>query len=93
MAERRDDAGFALEARKRLRVVGETLGKNLDRDVALQPRVPGAIHLAHSAGAERREHLIGSEPRADSVWHPSRRDYRASRPPAEATDEVSPKRA
>ena len=67
MAQRRDDARFALEARERLRVVGETLGKNLDRDVALQPRVPGAIHLAHSAGAERREHLIGSEPRADSV--------------------------
>ena len=51
VAERRDDAGFALEARERLRVVGETLGEHLDRDVALQPRVPGAIHLAHSAGA------------------------------------------
>ena len=83
MAERRDDAGFALEARERLGALDEVLGKHLHGDVTLQPCVAGAIDLAHAAGADRREELVRSEPRASSVRHPGRRDYRACRcPPA-----------
>ena len=76
MAERRDDAGFALEAREGLRVRGEPLGEHLDRDVALQPGVARAIHLAHPAGADRGDHFVGTEPSAGREGHWSRADYR-----------------
>ncbi len=38
--------------------------QHFDRDVAIQLRVVGAIHLAHAACAKRGEDLIGAKPRA-----------------------------
>lgn len=38
--------GFARESREPLGVCGKDWREHLDGDVALQPRVPGAIHLA-----------------------------------------------
>ena len=49
MIEGRCRACFALEALPR-RVGREGLWQHLDRDVAIQPRVARAIHLAHPAG-------------------------------------------
>src|SRR5262249_49910834 len=38
--------------------------EDLDRDVAVEPDVTGAIHLAHAARAERRDDLVVAEQRA-----------------------------
>ena len=38
--------------------------QNLQRDVAIELRIAGAVHLAHSAGAERRHDFIRAETRA-----------------------------
>ena len=52
---------FALEARETLGVLRERRGQHLDRDVATELRVPRAVHLAHAAGAERRDDLVRPE--------------------------------
>ena len=54
MVQRREDFGFALEAREALGVRGEDVGQDLDRDLAFQLRVRRAIDLAHAAGADLR---------------------------------------
>ena len=55
MVQRGEDFGFALEPREALGIRREALRQDLDRDLAFQLRVGGAIHLAHAAGAELRE--------------------------------------
>ena len=60
---------LALEAREALGVLRERGGQRLDRDVAPEPRVAGAIHLAHAARAERRDDLVGAEAGAGGQGH------------------------
>ena len=50
-----------LEAPQAVRVLRVRGGQDLDRDVALQPRVAGAIDLAHPARADRAEDLVRPE--------------------------------
>ena len=57
----REGPRFALEARQALRILREGLGQHLDRHFPPQTRIGSAIHLAHSAGAERRDNFIRSE--------------------------------
>src|SRR5690349_10145966 len=45
------------------------LRQHLDRDVASEARVARSIHLAHAAGAERRDDLVRPEPRAGGERH------------------------
>ena len=45
---------LALEPREPIGVGGEVLGQQLERDLAAQLRVRGAVDLAHAAGAEGR---------------------------------------
>src|SRR6185295_19921375 len=54
-------ARLALEAAEAVLVLGERLGQDLDRDVPLQPGVPGAVDLAHPARAEERLDLVWPE--------------------------------
>ncbi len=61
VAESRDRLGLALEALKALRVLGQVAGEHLDRDRTVEPRVLGAVHLAHPPRAERRFDLVGPE--------------------------------
>ena len=61
MVQRRQHLGLALEARHALAVVRERLGQNLDRHVAFQLGIVGAVHLAHAAGADGREDLVGAQ--------------------------------
>ena len=61
MVERRDRPRLALEALADCGFGGELRRQHLDRDVAIEPRVAGAIHLAHAAGAEQRDDLVGPE--------------------------------
>ena len=46
---------FALEARQAIRVARERIRQDLDRDVAIEPRVARAVHLAHPARAQQRQ--------------------------------------
>ena len=52
MIQRREGLGFAYEPREPFGVAHEEIGQDLDRDVALELRVRGAIDLAHAARAE-----------------------------------------
>ena len=62
MREGGDGLRLGREARERLGVAGQLLGQDLDRDLAVQPRVPRAVDLAHAAGAERGDDLVRAEP-------------------------------
>jgi hypothetical protein len=54
----------SLEAGHPLGVGGKHVEQDLDRDLALQPRVPPAIHLGHPAHAEQRDDFVRPEARS-----------------------------
>ena len=62
MVEARQHLRLALEAREALRVGREGLGQDLDRHLASELRVRGAIDLSHAADAE-----LGGDPIAADV--------------------------
>ena len=64
-----DRARFAVEPLAELRIGGERLGQDLDRDRAVEARVAPAIHFAHAASAERGVDLVRAEARAGSQGH------------------------
>ena len=57
MVHLRHQLRFALEALLRL---GAELRRRdqLDRDVTIEPRIPGAVHHAHAAASELRDDLV-----------------------------------
>ena len=61
MRERGDRLRLALEAGARPGVGRQRIRKDLDRHVAIELRVARAIHLAHSAGAQRGEDFVQTE--------------------------------
>src|SRR5262245_17897442 len=74
--QRGDRLRLALEPRAPLGVGGKAPGKDLDGDVAMQPRVAGAIDLAHSALAEEHHDFIGSESSSRRQSHVNGCDYK-----------------
>ena len=56
-------AGLLLEAAELL-AIGDLLGENLDRHLALQARVTGAVDLTHRPRAEQPHDLVRAESRA-----------------------------
>ncbi len=70
MVQRGDRARLALEA------LAESADawSYLDRDRAIEPRVARLVDLAHATGADRREDLVGAEPRTSSK-HGGRRNH------------------
>ena len=75
---------FLLEAAQALRVGRCRLGEDLDGDFSPEPRVPGAVDLAHAAGPERPADLVGAEtiPRLQRHGSGSQcANYRAAPPP------------
>ena len=58
MVQRRNRARFLLEATDAVRVRGQLLRQDLDRDVTAKACVMCAIHLAHAASAEERDDLV-----------------------------------
>ena len=92
MRERRDRLRLPLEAGERVGVGGEALREDLDRDVAVEPRVARPVDLPHPARAERRQDLVGSEARAGRKRHSLPLTIRELEPPPETTSEVSRRR-
>jgi hypothetical protein len=62
MIERGQRLGFALEAGHAGGVFGEGRGQHFDGNVTAKLGIARAIHLAHTAGAERGEDLVGAQP-------------------------------
>src|SRR5690349_8674480 len=59
-------------------LVGHAIGRqHLDGDVTFEPRVAGAIHLAHATGPDQANELVRTEPHADGKGHGRlpRREY------------------
>jgi hypothetical protein len=61
--------GFALQALLQRRIGGLGSRKDLDRYLALQPGIAGAIYLSHAASAQRRLDLIGTEAGTSAEAH------------------------
>ena len=61
MRQRGDGLRLALESGEAFGIGGDRSRQDLDRDVAIEARVAGAIHLAHTAGAERLQDLVAAE--------------------------------
>jgi len=68
VVQRRDRPRLLLEASQSLRVGDELRRQHLDRHLAPEPRVAGAVHLAHPARTDRGEDLVGAEARARLHW-------------------------
>jgi len=62
MVERGEHLRLAFETRQTLRISGEYLREDLQRNVSSEPRVAGAIYLAHSARTERAADFIETDP-------------------------------
>jgi hypothetical protein len=61
MVEQRERLRFACEPSEPIWIVGEGVGQELQRDVAIQLRVARAIHLAHAAFADLRGDFVDAE--------------------------------
>ena len=73
MAERRGGPRLLLEAAEPIGPGGDRRRQHLDGDVAAEPGVARAEHLAHASGADRRDDLVRAEARAGGHRH--RGDY------------------
>jgi hypothetical protein len=60
MVERGNEPRLALEARADLGRACQIARQDLDRDLAAEAAVAGAIDLAHASGADGREDLVGA---------------------------------
>src|SRR5208283_4359622 len=69
MVERRDRARFLLKTAQAVGVFGQSLGQNLDGDVAAESGVARAVHFAHPARSERRNNFVRTELRARGQSH------------------------
>ena len=69
MVERGKHARLAPEPRQAIRIRLERGSQRLDRDVAPQIRVAGAIDLAHAAGPDGRHDLIRTKARTGGQSH------------------------
>ncbi len=65
------DLRLAREAPERFGVVAVARGDDLERNVALEPRVARPIHLAHASGPERSKDLVRPEARPGPERHGS----------------------
>ena len=57
MVERGQHLRFTVKAREPIRIAGKRRGQDLERDVAAELGVAGAIDLAHTACAQLVQHL------------------------------------
>src|SRR2546427_375334 len=55
--------------------------QDLDRDRAVESRVPGSVDLSHPTCAERREDLVRAQPCAWGEWHRGKESYLPQRRP------------
>jgi hypothetical protein len=80
--QRGDGLRLAPETGQPLAITRDGRRQHLDRDVALQLRVPRPVHLAHPPGPERGDDLVRTEPcaRNQRHWTSAAGDRRQSQP-------------
>ena len=61
MVEGGEGVCFAGEPRQAIRIAGEGVGQNLQRNVAIEFRVARPIHLSHTARSEGGEDLVRAD--------------------------------
>jgi len=61
MVQGRGRPSLLLESAQPVGIGGEGAGQDLDRHLAPEARVPGAIDLAHASGAQWRNDLVGAQ--------------------------------
>ena len=71
----RNRAGFTIEAFAELPVRRERVRNDFDRDRAIEPRVTGFVHLAHTACPKGRDDLIRAEAGAGGEGQDFAMDY------------------
>ena len=64
MIQRGQQLGLSFETSQPIRVAGKRFGQDLDRHIALQTDVPGAIDLTHAPLAKLGEDLVGPQTEA-----------------------------
>ena len=64
MIERRDGTGFAVEALLSFGTLRKMVGKDFDRDRAIESRIERTIDFAHTTRTQRGLNLVGPEFRA-----------------------------
>ena len=69
MIERGDGSRFAFEPLASIRIGRVRFRQHLHRDHAIQPDVGGLVDLAHPAGAEAGDDLVGAKPHAVGEGH------------------------
>ena len=75
MTQRRRRARLELKARHGIAIGGDIFRKQLDGDVALQPRIARAPHFSHPARAEGRDEFIRTDLRSGLDSHATESDY------------------
>ncbi len=65
--------GSSRSASSLRRVRTQMCRENFDCDLAPEPRILGAVHLAHPARPERRQDFVGAETGAGGERYPMRR--------------------
>ena len=78
MAQRGDDPRLAVEPFAQRGIHRELGGQHFDRDRAIEPHVPRAIHLAHTTRAERGDDFVRTQTRTGGQGHGEQPDYRAA---------------
>ncbi len=69
MVQRGQQFCLALKSREPVSVGRKRVREDLDRDLALQPRIACAIHLAHPAASDQRDDFERPESRSTSQRH------------------------
>jgi hypothetical protein len=67
--ERGQHLGFALKPRQAVGIRGEQIWQDLQRNVAIEPAVAGAIDLAHATRTDLGDNFIGAKTRPGSEPH------------------------
>ena len=70
MVERGEHLRFPTKSSQPVRIADDSSGQNLQRDIAIELGVAGAIHLAHAAGADETNDFVGTESSAGGRCHP-----------------------
>ncbi len=90
MVQGRQDLGFPLEAGEAFWIGRKRIRQHLDRHVAVQGRIVGAVHLAHATRADLRGDFVDAELGA---WTESHVGERPSSPQGETGRTVGPQSA
>jgi hypothetical protein len=69
MVQRRNRARFLFETPQSVGIMCQCLWQHFDRDITPEPRVAGAVHLAHAARAQWSEDFIWPEFGASGECH------------------------